>query len=323
MKLLVPALVVAGSALANADIRAGDIPSMGFGTWLIQNGANATEVVADAIVQGYRHLDCAWAYQNQKAVGAGIKEGLKRTNLTRQDLWVTSKLWNSRHGQEEYALNETLDLLGLDYLDLWLVHWPIGNSTGKNSYDYEQVWKGMEKTVRPTRGTRFIGIANHSPKQLDDLLKIATIKPKAHQFEIHPYLQQSAWIGTNMKHNITVTAYTPLGNTNPAYGTLIKKASPILQHPVMLDIAKARGCTTAQVSLAWNLKRNVVVIPKAANAEHRKENFATVEKCKLTDEDSEKIKNLGVTLRLSTSVCTGAAKEAGLSTFCFEGLAGV
>jgi alcohol dehydrogenase (NADP+) len=241
-----------------------------------------------------------------------------------------------RHGKEEAALNESLDQLGLDYLDLWLIHWPLGSSGSVNSYDYSKVgyispsmnldsdrflktWKAMEKLVRPSRGTRFIGIANFSPEQLDDILKIATIKPKVHQMELHPYLQQQEFVEANMKSNISVTAYTPLGNTNPAYGYLNNKNIKILNNPVITEIAKARSCTAAQVVLAWNMKRDVAVIPKAAQAGHRKENIETVEKCKLTSEDSDKIKNLGVSLRLSSAVCM----IPGFDKDCFKGLSGV
>jgi alcohol dehydrogenase (NADP+) len=225
----------------------------------------------------------------------------------------------------------------LDYLDLWLIHWPLGSSAGANSYDYVKVafqsrgflisktnstlqtWQAMEKLVRLTRGTRFIGVANFSPKQLEDILKIATIKPKVHQMELHPYLQQQDFVEENFKHNISVTAYTPLGNTNPAYGSLNNKSPKLLTHPAIDVIAKARGCTPAQVVLAWNMKRKVAVIPKAAKAEHRIENIAAVERCKLTDEDSVKIENLGVTLRLSSAICM----VPGFSSDCFKGLSGV
>jgi alcohol dehydrogenase (NADP+) len=113
------------------------IPLLGFGTWQIKT--NATEAVAAAIENGYRHIDCAYAYQNQKEIALGIKEGLKRTGLSRSDLWITSKLWNSRHGNADYAIKETLAQLQLDYLDLFLVHWPQGNRTGTLSFDVVDV----------------------------------------------------------------------------------------------------------------------------------------------------------------------------------------
>src|ERR1700748_2842289 len=143
----------------------------------------------------------------------------------------------------------------------------------------------MEKLVRPTRGNRFLGISNLRPSQLDELLKIATIKPKANQIELHPYLQQAEYVATHMKHGITLTAYSPLGNTNPVYAEFGAKEARMLNNPVIKEIGNARGCTPAQVALAWNIKRDIVVIPKAANSDHQQEDIAAYDKCKLLDED--------------------------------------
>ena len=155
MKLIIASILAAGSALAQLM---NEMPAMGLGTWHLQDSGDVSEIIASAIQAGYKHIDCAWAYENQRQIGAGIKKGLNRTGLQRKDLWITSKLWNNRyifvslyvmrasgftytrrHGREEWALRETLDQLGLDYLDLWLVHWPLGNSTGANSLDYLKV----------------------------------------------------------------------------------------------------------------------------------------------------------------------------------------
>ncbi|KAF2422200.1 hypothetical protein EJ08DRAFT_682760 [Tothia fuscella] len=293
-----------------------DIPILGLGTWQIST--NTAEAVSDAIVQGYRHIDAAYIYGNQGGVGQGITDGLRKTGLKREDLWITGKLWSTRHGQEEYGLKETLNQLGLEYLDLFLIHWPVGNSTTRTTYDYIQTWKGMEKLVKPTGGgTRYIGLANFSPSQVDDIMKIATIKPKVHQFELHPYLQQSSFILTNHAHNISITAYSPLGNTNPVYsGSQGGSRQPkILSHTTITSIAKERGCTPAQVVLAWNMARGVSVIPKAAKAEHRKENIETVTKCKLEGGDVEKIGKLDAKLRLSILCGTGDLRAE-----CFRGL---
>jgi alcohol dehydrogenase (NADP+) len=197
----------------------------------------------------------------------------------------------------------------------------MGNSTGNNTFDYKGVWKGMEKLVRPEKGTRFIGISNFNPTQLEDLLKTATIKPKVHQFELHPYLQQADYVKTNFDHGITVTAYAPLGNTNPVYasgyyGRTGKLAPEILSHPTIVEIAKERSCTPAQVVLAWNMNRKIVVIPKASQVAHQKENLATLEKCKLTEADSGKISALKTNLRVNALPCRDMKFE------CFAGMAG-
>jgi alcohol dehydrogenase (NADP+) len=224
-----------------------------------------------------------------------------------------------RHGQEEFAIVETLKELQLDYLDLFLVHWPMGNSTGNSTFDYKPVWKSMEKLVG--RGTRFIGISNFNPVQLEDLLKIATIKPTVHQFELHPYLQQADYLRTNFDHNITVVAYAPLGNTNPNYsqgyyGRSGNMAPKLFTHPTIVDIAKARRCSPAQVVLAWNMARKVVVIPKAAQIAHQKENIVTLEKCKLIEADLSKIAELKLNLRVNALPCRDMKFE------CFSGMAG-
>jgi len=150
----------------------------------------------------------------------------------------------------------------------------------------------MEKLVRPGGPVRFIGVSNFSPKQMKEVLAAATIKPKVHQFELHPYLQQTEFVEWHEKNGIQVIGYAPLGNTSPYYRSASMENPshpPILtSNPTLRAIGKERGCSAAQVALAWNIKRGVVVIPKAAKPEHQTENL-DVEKCKLTDEDMKKI----------------------------------
>jgi len=181
--------------------------------------------------------------------------------------------------------------LGLDYLDMALMHFPIGNSNGTASYDYVDTWRNMEKLVT-SKTARFIGISNFNVEQVNDLLRSATIKPKVHQLETHPYLQQTDFIAAHKSANISVSAYAPLGDTHAIYATMARmkrdKPTPLLQNAVLADIGKARNCTPAQVSIAWNLRRGVAVHPKAANPEHQKENFEAY-KCALTAEDDTKI----------------------------------
>jgi alcohol dehydrogenase (NADP+) len=197
--------------------------------------------------------------------------------------------------------------LGLDYLDLWLIHWPQDNDDFKKSFDHVQTWKSMQKLIRPEKGTRFIGVSNFSPSQIDDLMKLNGIKPQFHEFELHPYLQQSAWVEENFKRNITVIAYAPLGNTQnqASMGVSVDRGAvpAILESNVITEIAKARGCTPAQVVLAWNLNRKVVVIPKSSQERHQKENIVTLEKCKLIDEDIVKIKGIKDSIRFYPNAC--------------------
>jgi alcohol dehydrogenase (NADP+) len=182
-----------------------------------------------------------------------------------------------------------------------------------------KTWKEMEKLVRPGGSVRFIGVSNFSPKQMEALLAVAKIKPKVHQFELHPYLQQTEFVEWHRKNNITMVGYAPLANTSPYYGGANAEnpsRPPILtSNPTLVEIGKATGCSAAQIALAWNLKRGVAVIPKAAKAEHQKENLE-VEKCKLTDEDMKKI--AGISAKY-TGRFNNPCKSMKMP--CFEGLA--
>ncbi|KAK7723342.1 hypothetical protein SLS57_004536 [Botryosphaeria dothidea] len=274
-------------------------PLLGFGTWNLKvSPENTTEAVSIAIQTGYRHIDAAAAYGNQVAVGKGIAEGLEKVGLTREDIWVTSKLWNDHHGDAktvEEGLSKTLEELGLEYLDLYLMHWPVSSD---GDYDYVETWKSLEKLL-PTK-VRNIGVANFSPHQLHKLVKSSTIKPAVHQFELHPYLQQTEWVEFHQSHGIHVTAYSPLGNTNPTYRSSSrpansrksKKTPLLLENPELSSIAEQRGCTTAQVALAWGLQRGASVIPKSSHEKWIKENFESLE-CGLVDSDLDKIDKVG------------------------------
>jgi alcohol dehydrogenase (NADP+) len=176
-----------------------------------------------------------------------------------------------------------------------------------------QTYQQMEKLVG--KGVRFLGVSNHGPKQLDDIMKVAKVKPKVMQIELHPYLPQTEYVKQLQQKGLLVTGYAPLANTNPAYRI---QAQKILAHPTINQVATGRGCTPAQVVLAWNMGRGVVVIPKAAKVAHQKENYAALEKCKLTPEDVAKVESVSATnqYRLLGSTCGGNLQNA-----CWDGLA--
>ncbi|ESZ94425.1 hypothetical protein SBOR_5218 [Sclerotinia borealis F-4128] len=293
-------------------------PLIGFGTWNLNiSPENTTEAVAYAIEIGYRQIDCAAAYNNEVDVGRGIKEGLNRAGLKREDIWVTSKLWNDRHGDYENVekgLNQTLEDLGLEYLDLYLMHWPIGFSPdGSKSLDH--TYKSLISL--PKNRVLSIGVSNFSPLQLKNVVSTGII-PYTHQMELHPYLQQSAWVATHKALGIKMTAYSPLGNTNPTYhsslspSTLIKmneemnedretekeeteerkKAPPLLQNKILQEIANRRNCTPAQVALKWNMNRGISVIPKSSHKSWIAENLQAVT-CQLTHADLTKLRFVG------------------------------
>jgi alcohol dehydrogenase (NADP+) len=191
----------------------------------------------------------------------------------------------------EEGLNTTLKELGLEYLDLYLMHWPVGNdpSTGKLQYDYLDTWHAMEDLLR--LGTvRQIGVSNFSPHQLAELVRKSSIKPAVHQMELHPYLQQRGWVAFHKRQGIEVTAFSPLGDSNPTYHRTGNDEDPprLLGNEVLSEIGKKRNCTTAQVSLAWNLARDVVVIPKTSHVHWIQENYAATE-CPLSWGDIRRI----------------------------------
>lgn len=200
----------------------------------------------------------------------------------------------------EKGLDQTLHDLNLDYIDLFLMHWPVGKGPDddKHHFDYIGTWNAMTKLLKTGR-VRYIGISNFSPAQLEDLITHSEVKPHAHQMELHPYLPQTEWIRKNQEHGISITAYSPLGNMNPTYGdrsrrsiTTQSKAPLLLKNEVIKEIADDMGCTPAQVVLAWGISRGTSVIPKSKHVDYIKENLG-VEECNLDKKSIERIDELG------------------------------
>ncbi|KAF2718219.1 Aldo/keto reductase [Polychaeton citri CBS 116435] len=284
---------IVSESLAPAPLTLDALPLLGFGTWNLDR-SNASDAVALAIEAGYRHIDCAAIYGNEVEVGRGIKWGLEKAQLKRSDIWVTSKLWNDGHGDNgtvSGALNKTLADLGVGYLDLYHMHWPVTETKeGSHEIEYLETWESMV-TLLSTGWVRHIGVSNFSPAQLKDLLDHGSVRPAVHQMEMHPYLQQSQFLAMHRKLGIHVTAYSPLAGTNPTY----KPGEPpalLSENKHVREIAEKRGCTTAQVVLYWGLARQTSVIPKSQRADHILENLATP-KCHLKTEDLKQLDRLG------------------------------
>jgi alcohol dehydrogenase (NADP+) len=269
-------------ALGSGD----QLPALGLGTWKSAPGA-VHAAVKEALTIGYRHIDCAPAYQNEPEVGKAVVEAIASGMVARKDLWLTSKLWNDAHApaQVRPALEKTLADLRVDFLDLYLIHWPVVFKPGvmfpRRGEEYialedqpiSLTWKALEDCV--TAGlVRNIGVCNFNIPKLDALCRQASIRPAMNQIELHPYLQQEATLEFCRKNGIIVTAYSPLGSGDRPAGMKKSSEPTLLDNPTIQRVAAKHEATPAQVLLAWGLGRKTVVIPKSVTPERLRQNLA-------------------------------------------------
>jgi len=264
-----------------------EFPLFGLGTWKSKPG-EVTQAVKDAIDIGYRHIDCAHVYQNEKEVGEAIKAKIAEGVVKREDLYITSKLWNIFHEPErvEPALKTTLNNLGLEYVDLYLIHWPFAfKYSGDELFpiksqnplefdgsdvDYVDTWKAMEQ-VNEKGLAKSIGISNFNRKQIERLLESAKIVPVTNQVECSPYLNQSKLIEFCKSKGITITAYSPLGSPDRPNR---KPTDPVLlEDPKFKEIAAKYKKTPAQIVLRYQVQRGLITIPKSVTKSRIAENF--------------------------------------------------
>ncbi|MEH7334229.1 aldo/keto reductase [Neobacillus drentensis] len=250
-----------------------NMPWFGLGVFKVEEGPVLVNAVKSAIKHGYRSIDTAAIYENEAGVGEGIREGLAEVGIAREDLFITSKVWNADLGYEETiaAYERSLTKLGLEYLDLYLVHWPV---EGK----FKEAWRALETLYKEGR-VRAIGVSNFQVHHLEELMAEAEIKPMVNQVEYHPRLTQKELQAFCREHEIQLEAWSPL------------MQGGLLDNPVLGEIAGKYGKSPAQVILRWDLQNGVVTIPKSVK-EHRIVENSQVFDFELSDEDMQRIDDL-------------------------------
>lgn len=255
------------------------IPAIGLGTWRATAEDNIKDVVESALRNGYRHIDTAAIYGNEEDVGAGIKA----SGVPREEIFVTTKLWNTDHKNVRAAFEESLKKLQLDYVDLYLIHWPLdGNFDDKNAKinDSFEAYLELQKLKQEGK-TKSIGVSNFTQGRLESLLSHpeVTIKPVTNQIEAHPLLPQTELYNYLKKNDIYITAYSPLGSND----------SPLFKDKTVLKIAEKNDVEPAQVLVSWAVQRDTIVLPKSVKASRLVSNRKTLQ---LSDEDFAVLNNL-------------------------------
>ncbi|EAU35694.1 hypothetical protein ATEG_03892 [Aspergillus terreus NIH2624] len=278
------------------------IPAVGFGTFANEGAKGETyKAVQCALKTGYRHLDCAWFYLNEDEVGDALHDFLRENpSVKREDIFVCTKVWNHLHRYDDvlWSMESSLKKLKLDYVDLFLVHWPIAaekesqekpliGPDGKYvilkdlTENHEPTWRAMEK-IYEDKKARAIGVSNWTIPQLEKMLQFAKVKPHLNQIEIHPFLPNTELVNWCFAHDIMPEAYSPLGSQNQVPTT----GERVSENATLNEIASKRGNTLAQVLIAWGIRRGYVVLPKSSNPARIESNFKSIE---LSDEDFEAV----------------------------------
>ncbi|KAL2872440.1 putative glycerol dehydrogenase [Aspergillus lucknowensis] len=269
-----------------------EIPALGFGTWQAGPG-EVSKAVYHALKSGYRHIDTAQNYGNEAEVGEGIARAIAEGLVARSEIFVTTKLWCTYHTRVEEALNASLKRLGLDYIDLYLVHWPLAMNPNGNhdlfpklpdgsrdlvlSHSHVTTWKSLEELIEKNPGkVKAIGVSNYSKPYLEELLPQVKIVPAVNQIENHPALPQQEIVDLCQEKGILITAYSPLGSTG----------SPLFSADAIVEVAKRKGVSPAIVLLSWHLARGSCVLAKSVTPSRIEENMKLA---KLDQEDVDLI----------------------------------
>lgn len=248
------------------------MPLEGFGVFQVPDPAQCKQAVLDAINSGYRLIDTAAAYMNEEAVGAAIKE----SGVDRSELFITTKLWvqDADYESAKKAIESSLEKLGLDYLDLYLIHQPMG--------DYAGAYRAMEEAYKEGK-LRAIGVCNFYPARLTDLCETVDVIPAVNQVELHPFFQQEDALALMKEYGVRPEAWGPFAEGNHG----------IFTHPVLSSIGEKYGKSAAQVALRWNVQRGVVVIPKSVHKDRMEQNM-NIWDFELSEEDMNEIAKLDI-----------------------------
>ena len=266
------------SARDRIELRNGyGIPCVGFGTWKMPEGDIGREAIHQALHDGYRHIDTAAAYGNEETVG----QALATSGISREELFVTTKVWNDHRGYDATlkAFEESRTKLHLDYVDLYIIHWPAAQGAEDEwQRTNAETWRALEALYLDGK-VRAIGVSNFKPHHLEPLMDTAEILPMVNQIELHPGHNQRETREFCNRHNIVVEAWSPLGRGS------------LLNNQLLIDIAASYGCTTAQLCLRWCLQRSAIPLPKSTDAGRISQN-ARVFWFNITDEDLQRIDEL-------------------------------
>ncbi|MGC1308751.1 MAG: aldo/keto reductase [Phormidesmis sp.] len=287
------------------------MPAFGLGTWKSPKG-EVRAAVKEALRVGYRHIDAAWIYQNEQEVGQGIGEAMQDGVVTREDIFVTSKLWNAFHEPDkvEKGCQETLAALGLDYLDLYLMHWPIAFRPDREQHNSPEDFFSLEELplsktfdamvkLREKGLVKSMGVSNCGISNLKKLIADCEVVPAMNQVELHPYNPQNELLEYCSGQGIRLTAYSPLGSGDRPDSMKAKSEPPLLENEEVGAIASKENLSPAQLLIAWGLSRDTVVIPKSTNAGRIAENFAAASHA-LSAEAKAALDNIGIHYRYVT-----------------------